>query len=478
MKFAIRGVRILQDAFESFLTPSPCHLGVYFENRNAFVQSYYYPTPVFKQNPLKNTFWTTLASGGNPAGIAAAGVPILVVGGWFDIHILANLRDFNTIYDLAPSNNKPKLLIGPWAHSHLGDSLQGGRSFPAAEYGDSLQIMDFYDYYLRNVTAQNYPTKYPTVRYFRIDEDIFLGAPSWPAPGTVMTPYYFGSDGSLSRTAPSASSAYKEYVSRPLSPMITKFGRILNETEGFGLQGAGEIGEYLSRSDQVSYSTGVLTQPMRIDGNITLSVWVSIETIGVVDTDVHIRLIHSYANGSRVGLNDGVRRLSLRNSYSTAEPLSPTALSGPYKLDVFVYPTSLFIPAGDSLILLVGSSNNDEFEVNYQDGSKHIDDSGATPLNGTIRIWSDATHQSVINFPMVPTTTPQAPPTSITVPASAPVVAAPTAPPVPTVGPAPQQLPSPTQAPASSTPKATASASTSAASLFVALLGALVAMQF
>lgn len=352
-------------------------------------------------NPLKNAFWEKLDAQGNRSAIANSGVPLLLVSGWFDIHIFSNLREFKTLTDLAPANNKPKIIIGPWAHSHLGDSLQGGSSYPAAEFGDSLQVLDFFDYYLRNVTSQNYPSKYATIRYFRVDENIFLNSSSWPIPDSAPTSLFFQGDGSIRTAPPAESVSFREYLSSPLTPMKTKYGRLLNETSGYGLQGAGEIGEYLSRPDQVSYSTGVLSHPMRIDGNIVLSVWVSIETLGVVDTDIHVRLIHAYSNGSKIGLTDGARRLSLRNGYSVSEPLSASALSGPFKLDIDLYPISMFLPAGDSLVIMLASSNNNEFEVNYQDGSKHVDDLGAAPLNGTIRIWTDATHPSFISLPLL-----------------------------------------------------------------------------
>jgi putative CocE/NonD family hydrolase len=377
---------------------------VYFQNRNEFVQSYYYPSPVFKTNPLKNAFWNSLGAGGNPDLIASAGVPILIIGGWFDINLEVNLRDFNILYSMAPSNNKPKILMGPWSHSHLGELTQGGRSFPAAQHADSLQALDFFEYYLRQNTTSSYPTKYQNVRYFRIDSDTFIEGPSWPPVGPVSTTYYLGADGSLSTVAPTTQSAWREYESRPLSPMLTKFGRILNETSGYGMQGCGDLSEYTTRSDTLVYTTGPLTSALTIEGNMTLSVWVSIQTVGVVDTDVHVRLLHHYPDDSKVGLVDGVRRLSLRNGYTVSEPLSPTSITGPYQLNIAMMPTAMTVPAGHSLIIMLAASNNNEFELNYQDGSKHIDDSGATPKNGTIRIWSDASHPSLINLPVVAST--------------------------------------------------------------------------
>eukprot|EP01122_Echinamoeba_exundans_P007552 TRINITY_DN2348_c0_g1_i1.p1 TRINITY_DN2348_c0_g1~~TRINITY_DN2348_c0_g1_i1.p1 ORF type:complete len:469 (-),score=72.59 TRINITY_DN2348_c0_g1_i1:1196-2602(-) len=235
--------------------------GVYFENKLKFIQAYYYPTPIFKNNPLRNTFWDLLASSGNRSEIANAGVPILMVGGWFDLNVEVNIRDFARITALAPTNNKPKLLIGPWARMHIGDAIQGEYNASAAEWADSLQVLDFFNYYLRNDTSSNYPTAYPAVRYWTLGETVFRDISAWPPTPTSVLPLYFRLDYSLNISPSPLTSAYREYVSRPLEPMKTKFGRLLNETSGYGLQGAGDITEYFSRSDVLIYSTGALSNP-------------------------------------------------------------------------------------------------------------------------------------------------------------------------------------------------------------------------
>lgn len=374
--------------------------GVYFENRNEFVQSYYYPTPIFKNNPLKNIVWQTLANAGNASGIATAPTPILIVAGWFDINIEINIRDFELLNRLVPSPNKPKMIIGPWSHENLGNPNQGGWSFPAAAFADSLQVIDFFSYYLTDNKTSDYPNTYPSVRYWRMGSEVFASTNSWPPATSTPTTFYLLDDATLSTTLSVQSTGSRFYTSDPTNPMKTKFGRILNET-GFGLQGAGDLSDYLTRSDAIVYTTGNLPAPVTVDGNITLSLWVSIETVGVVDTDVHVRLLHHYPNGSAVGLVDGVRRLSLRNGYTTRQLLPNTHTTGPYLLEISMMPTSLTIPAGHALLVLLGSSNNNQFELNYQDGSNHITDSGASPLVGRIQIWANTTHASKIVLPIV-----------------------------------------------------------------------------
>jgi hypothetical protein len=96
-------------------------------------------------------------------------------------------------------------------------------------------------------------------------------------------------------------------------------------------------------------------------------------------------------------LVDGIRRASLRNSFSNHEWLETGTV---YQLDITLPSVAVTIPADHRLRVVVASSNFPRFDVNVQDGSSLSDEDGATATPATVRVLLGPDHPSRIELPL------------------------------------------------------------------------------
>ncbi len=121
-------------------------------------------------NTVKNISWNFVEN--QTTYPASINIPVFMIGGWFDHNVDGMLEFFDLLKTQSPVavRDKHKLLMGPWCHggsgaAYVGSLNQGEWQFPnAAGEGDSLALK-FFDYYLRNLTSNewtyfdNYDTK-------------------------------------------------------------------------------------------------------------------------------------------------------------------------------------------------------------------------------------------------------------------------------------------------------------------------------
>lgn len=117
-----------------------------------------------------------------PADPAELNIPILSVGGWFDMYLLSTIE----IGDRSRAAGERNLVIGPWAHGNQPGTMQGefhfGLASSAAASNMGAQHIAFFDRHLRGRDAALAP-----VSYFAMPGGGWKTAQSWPPPTTTRT---------------------------------------------------------------------------------------------------------------------------------------------------------------------------------------------------------------------------------------------------------------------------------------------------
>ena len=363
--------------------------GVYARNKNTFVATVF-GLPAVTSHPLEDGFWTLVdATAIKPSAID---VPMLHVSGWYDHETTQSLEYAREIQSGGGPHARGMqwILVGPWCHSSLGDLQQGELTYPAAVDEPANLSVLFFDHYLRG--ADNGWTDRASYRTFLMNANTWRDTSIWP-PATQPTQLYLSGDGSLTPTPPPSGGAPRGYTSDPSNPVPTLFGAILIQTNA--TQGPGDLRPIEARPDVLTYTTPPFASPLHIEGNVIAHLWIECSS---VDTDMAVRLTDVYPDGSSELLVDGIRRVSLRSSYSSHQLLSPAT---PYEVDVEIPPVGVTLPPGHRLHVLVASANYDRFDVNMQDGSSLSDQVGAHAVAASVVILSDAAHPSSVELPVV-----------------------------------------------------------------------------
>lgn len=364
--------------------------GVYARNRNDFVYGLFGGLSVIRGLPLKNAAWESIESGsGDPALID---IPMLHVTGWYDHETAQTIREMQAVQSSggAGARGRQKLLIGPWAHGLVGARVQNGVEYPSAEFADSVEALAFFDRYLRGI-ANNWEDR-AAVRFFQTNMDAWAVAEVWPPSGSAETDFYLWGDRSLARFPPGGESATHSWTANPLDPAPSLCGALVHPSGGQA-QGPGDIQALAARLDVLLFATPVLTEPLHIQGDGRMVVWVSSNT---TDVDVNVRLAQIHPDRQAVLLVEGVRRLSLRNGFALREWLQAGTV---YEAEITLPPLAATLPPGHRLGVFVSAANFDRFDVNFHDGSDLSDEPGASSVVAALTLHTGGLHPSRLVLP-------------------------------------------------------------------------------
>lgn len=384
LRAAVPQVGHLAESYEGYYPG-----GVWQRNKNAFVAGHFGLVGI-EDHPLEDGFWALVdAAAIQPESID---VPMLHVSGWYDHETAISLAGAEAIRTGGGPNARARqwVLVGPWTHGGIGALQQGQLAYPAAEGEAARQAAAFFDRYLRGI-ANGWDER-PPFRTFSINDDAWRDTEAWPPSAARPQRLYLAPNAALA-DAPVPDAAPPAYLSDPANPVPTLFGAIL--TEGWGSKGPGDLRPVEARTDVLTFTTPPLGRPLHLEGTPVASVTIE---CSAVDTDVAVRLTQVYPDGRSVLLVDGIRRASLRSSFSTRQLLAPAT---PVRVPVELPPVAVTIPAGHRLRVLVASSNFDRFDVNMQDGSSLSDAPGAHPVTAEIRVLLDPANPSWIDIPVV-----------------------------------------------------------------------------
>jgi putative CocE/NonD family hydrolase len=258
---------------------------------------------VYNQNILvhdaDDAFWTGLD---HRSRVAHTTVPASLVGGWYDVFLPGQLRDYRALQD---AGRTARLTVGPWPHADFL-AVGGTVSREALEFGMAL------------ARGQKPPERAP-VRLYVMGEEAWRDFPSWPPPAYAPQRFHLQPDGGLATELP-RESAPDRYRYDPADPTPALGGVRLTPTAKAGRLDNAKLE---ARADVLTYTSSVLSQDMEVIGEVSAEIFFR---SSLPHADVFVRLCDVDARGRSTNICDGLISLTGADQISRATvTLWPTA---------------------------------------------------------------------------------------------------------------------------------------------------------
>ena len=132
---------------------------------------------LIRGHPRDDAAWGLVRRAAAPERID---VPVLMIGGWFDLHPDEMVDDFRTLCQTggAAARDEHRLLIGPWTHHVSASYANDAGELPYAATKPVLRqaVRRWFDRWLRGVGQ---PAT-PRVTWFALGADVWRSGPAWP----------------------------------------------------------------------------------------------------------------------------------------------------------------------------------------------------------------------------------------------------------------------------------------------------------
>jgi uncharacterized protein len=229
--------------------------------------------------------------------VSQLSVPVSSIGGWYDIFLPGQLRDFQILQEAGRS---VRLTVGPWTHVA----------------GANAALREAIEFGLAHARGEQPPHR-PPVRLYVMGEEAWRDFDSWPPAGYQSLRFHLQPGGALASQPPSES-APELYRYDPADPtpavggvrMVRDGGRVDNT----GLE---------ARPDVLTYTTATLDRDMEVIGELSAEIWFR---SSLPYADVFVRLCDVDSRGRSVNVCDGLISLSGADETTRATvALWPTA---------------------------------------------------------------------------------------------------------------------------------------------------------
>ena len=311
--------------------------------------------------------------------------PVLLLAGWFDPFLPAQLDDFVRIRKESAKivAESTRLVIGPWAHARTVELPDGFK--PLNYRKESLgRSLPWFDQHLMKIPdiKQTSP-----VRIFVMGENVWRDEDDWPLARARSTPYYLGSGGTQSDpecagvldTEPGPQTGSETYVYDPLDPVPSAGGAMIGPRAGISI-----LNDVEARPDVLVYSSPVLQHDLEVTGPVDLVLYVS---TSAPNTDFTAKLVDVHADGTAYNVSDGI----LRRSYA------PDRIE---EISIRLWPTSMLFRKGHRVRLEVASSNFPRYDRNLNMGGNLA--TGVETQTARQTIYYGSAYPSRLILPVVP----------------------------------------------------------------------------
>lgn len=331
---------------------------------------------------------------------ASVRVPALVLAGWHDAYLAADLRHFRAMRAsaaTAQARRQTRLVVGPWAHAtfhHVVGDLDFGYRADGIWLdlrGDLTELqLRWFDRRLKGLDTGI--DEEPPVKIFVQGPNRWRFEDDWPLARAAPTPWHLGPAGRLSPGKPGAGGGFDSFVYDPRDPCPTRGGGFLMP----GTYPAGPVdqGPILSRPDVLAYTSDPLPEDMEVTGPVSAVLYAA---TSARDTDWVVKLCDVSPDDHTVNVCDGILRARYRRGLDAPVIVEPDTVER-YEIDLWA--TSWVFRAGHRLRVLVTSSDFPRYDRNPNTGERGVDATSSVPAKQ--RIFHDATRASRVLLPVVP----------------------------------------------------------------------------
>jgi putative CocE/NonD family hydrolase len=370
-------------------------------------------------------------------------MPIHVPGFWFmtwyDVSTGPNLAAYNFVRNDAtnPAKDEQYAIIAPTLHCGYKrateNTIVGERSMGDARLDYDALTYAWFDHFLKG-EDNGFLQKQPKVTYFTMGSNKWQHSESWPPAGAKpitlsltsgghantlhgdgrlvlaetkgQTPLlnFESPTGSANPQAnPVAAGSGKHKLSPdladlftydPLHPTPSYGGNVCcaaNTIPGMG--GALDQRKMEERQDILVYTSEPLKEGIEVSGPITATLYVSSD---VKDTDVTVKVIDVYPDGTAYNLDETIQRLRYRDGDDKTVWMEKDKV---YKVTLTPMNTSNYFAPGHSIRIEVAGSNFPRFDRNLNTGGNNYDET--TAITAHTQIHHSPQYPSTLNLTVI-----------------------------------------------------------------------------
>jgi putative CocE/NonD family hydrolase len=287
--------------------------------------------------------------------VAEVTVPVSSIGGWYDIFLPGQLRDFQILQE---AGRPARLTVGPWTHTEFTNT----------------PVLEAIEFGLAHARGEDPPERAP-VRLFVMGEEAWRDFASWPPEGYAARRFHLRPDGGLS-AEPSADSAPDTYRYDPADPTPAVGGVRM-------VPGSGRVDNTAleARADVLTYTTAALDEDVEVVGEVDAEIWFR---SSLPYADVFVRVCDVDPQGRSRNVCDGL------TSLSGADETSCVA--------VRLWPTAYLFRRGHRIRVQVSSGAFPRYARNPGTGEPHAT---ATAFRAADQaVYHDPEHPSAVILPV------------------------------------------------------------------------------
>ena len=335
------------------------------------------------------------------------GVPSFWFVSWYDVATTPNIALFNHVRKNSVDqfvNDNQYLVIAPTLHCGFTrateNTIVGERSVGDARLNYDEQIYDWFDLMLKE-KQNDFKENTPRVQYYTMGSNKWQSSEVWPPENIEMTTFYLSSngsantmygDGKLTTLKRKINNKSDSFIYNPLDPVTSNGGGVCcmgNAVKG----GAFDQQEVETRDDVLVYTSETLKNGFEVTGFINSSIYISSD---VKDTDITIKLIDVYPDGTAYNIDETIQRVRYREGYDKEVFMEKGNV---YKVDLSQMSTSNYFKKNHKIRIEISSSNFPRFARNLNTGGDNFNESKGIIAKNTIH--HSKKYPSSISLPIV-----------------------------------------------------------------------------
>lgn len=327
-------------------------------------------------------------------------IPAFWFVSWYDVSTSPNLALYNHV---ASTRDDQYLIIAPTLHCRYTrateNTIVGERSVGDARLDYDKLVYGWFDHYLKG-EQNGMPIEIPKVQYYLMGANEWKSNRTWPPQNAEMMDFFLSSegkanslygDGKLSLSPP-ASDKPDAFTYDPMNPVTSYGGNVCctgNAIEG----GAFDQQQMETRNDILVYTSEPMTSGTEVSGFIESTLYLSSD---VKDTDLTIKIIDVYPDGTAYNLDETIQRVRYREGYDKEVFMEEGKV---YKVDMTPMSTSNYFKKGHRIRIEVSSSNFPRFSRNLNTGGNNFDEKEGKVAHNVIHHSKE--YPSKISLPIV-----------------------------------------------------------------------------